>query len=59
MRLDQFLLTDTAFYVPTTGEEFRLGDPARDVGAYVGEWLPHRAVLRDSAQETDDVLGPS
>ncbi|MFI5678374.1 class V lanthionine synthetase subunit LxmK [Streptomyces cellulosae] len=54
LRLDQFLLTDTAFYV-NDWEEFRLGDPARDVGAYVGEWL-HRAVLRIPAQETDDAF---
>lgn len=54
LRLDQFLLTDTAFYV-NDWEEFRLGDPARDVGAYVGEWL-HRAVLRIPAQETEDAF---
>ncbi|WP_159027761.1 class V lanthionine synthetase subunit LxmK [Streptomyces pactum] len=54
LRLDQFLLTDTAFHV-NDWEEFRLGDPARDVGAYVGEWL-HRAVLRIPAQETDDAF---
>ncbi|MEV4786098.1 class V lanthionine synthetase subunit LxmK [Streptomyces tuirus] len=54
LRLDQFLITDTAFYV-NDWEEFRLGDPARDVGSYVGEWL-HRAVLRIPAQETDDAF---
>lgn len=57
LRLDQFLLTDTAFYV-NDWEEFRLGDPARDVGAYVGEWL-HRAVLRIPGQETDDAFSPA
>ncbi|NUP24699.1 MAG: aminoglycoside phosphotransferase family protein [Streptomyces sp.] len=54
LRLDQFLITDSAFYV-NDWEEFRLGDPARDVGAYVGEWL-HRAVLRIPSQETDDAF---
>ncbi|CAM5674675.1 Aminoglycoside phosphotransferase family protein OS=Streptomyces alboniger OX=132473 GN=CP975_34890 PE=4 SV=1 [Streptomyces alboniger] len=54
LRLDQFLLAENAFYV-NDWEEFRLGDPARDVGAYVGEWL-HRAVLRIPAQETDDAF---
>lgn len=71
LRLDQFLVsgtaftgtaltdrafTDTPFYV-NDWEEFRLGDPARDVGAYVGEWL-HRAVLRIPGQETDDAFSP-
>lgn len=54
LRLDQFLATDTALYV-NDWEEFRLGDPARDVGAYVGEWL-HRAVLRIPSQEADDAF---
>lgn len=54
LRLDQFLLTDTALHL-NDWEEFRLGDPARDVGAYAGEWL-HRAVLRIPAQETDDAF---
>ncbi|MFI6081406.1 hypothetical protein ACIBBB_10590 [Streptomyces sp. NPDC051217] len=54
LRLDQFLATEAALYV-NDWEEFRLGDPARDVGAYVGEWL-HRAVLRIPSQETDDAF---
>ncbi|WTK98850.1 aminoglycoside phosphotransferase family protein [Streptomyces sp. NBC_01508] len=54
LRPDQFLLTESALYV-NDWEEFRLGDPARDVGAYVGEWL-HRAVPRIPAQETDDAF---
>lgn len=43
LRLDQFLLADGHLQL-TDWEEFRLGDPARDVGAFAGEWL-HRAVL--------------
>ncbi len=54
LRLDQFLLGDTTLHL-NDWEEFRLGDPARDVGAYAGEWL-HRAVLRIPAQETDDAF---
>lgn len=38
LRLDQFLI-DGDQLVLTDGEEFRLADPARDVGSYVGEWL--------------------
>lgn len=44
LRLDQFLVTDGRLYL-SDWEEFRLGDPARDIGAFAGEWL-HRAVLR-------------
>ncbi len=43
-RLDQLLVQDAVVHL-TDWEEFRLMDPARDVGAYVGEWL-YRAVLR-------------
>ena len=38
MRLDQFLLADGTLYL-TDFEESRIGDPARDVGAFAGEWL--------------------
>ncbi|MFF4356314.1 class V lanthionine synthetase subunit LxmK [Streptomyces sp. NPDC001604] len=38
LRLDQFLWTPERLHL-TDWEEFRLGDPARDVGAFVGEWL--------------------
>lgn len=43
LRIDQLLFVGG---VPslTDWEEFRLGDGARDVGAFAGEWL-HRAVL--------------
>lgn len=38
VRLDQFLVHDGRLYI-TDAEESRLGDPARDVGAFAGEWL--------------------
>lgn len=38
LRLDQFLYSDETLCL-TDWEEFRLGDPARDVGAFLGEWL--------------------
>ncbi|MFD4028509.1 class V lanthionine synthetase subunit LxmK [Streptomyces sp. NPDC058576] len=38
LRFDQFLVHDGALYL-CDWEEFRLADPARDVGAFVGEWL--------------------
>ena len=40
LRLDQFLLADGALFL-CDWEEFRLGDPARDLGALVGEFLNH------------------
>lgn len=43
LRLDQFLAVDGRLRL-ADWEEFRLGDAARDVGAFAGEWL-HRAVL--------------
>jgi aminoglycoside phosphotransferase (APT) family kinase protein len=38
VRLDQFLIGGTQLYM-TDFEEFRLGDPARDIGGFIGEWL--------------------
>ncbi|MGW7286393.1 class V lanthionine synthetase subunit LxmK [Streptomyces sp. NPDC054847] len=43
LRVDQFLIKGDEFYV-TDWEEFRLADPARDVGSFAGEWL-YRSVL--------------
>jgi hypothetical protein len=43
LRLDQFLLCDDVLRL-CDWEEFRLADPARDVGSFVGEWL-YRSVL--------------
>lgn len=49
LRVDQFLVTgedhdDVGSLHLTDWEEFRLADPARDVGAFAGEWL-FRGVL--------------
>ncbi|OIJ99091.1 class V lanthionine synthetase subunit LxmK [Streptomyces monashensis] len=38
VRLDQFLVNGSTLYM-TDFEEFRLGDPARDIGGFIGEWL--------------------
>jgi hypothetical protein len=38
LRLDQFLQTGRGLHL-TDWEELRVGDPARDVGDFVGEWL--------------------
>lgn len=51
-RLDQLLWAHGRWYV-TDWEEFRWGDPARDVGCFAGEWL-HRAVLDIRAAESDE-----
>ncbi|WP_158708970.1 class V lanthionine synthetase subunit LxmK [Streptomyces sp. NRRL S-920] len=40
LRLDQLLVDGDAVFV-TDWEEFRLGDPARDVGGFVGDWLSY------------------
>ncbi|MCO5971633.1 class V lanthionine synthetase subunit LxmK [Actinoallomurus soli] len=42
LRLDQFLLSASELYL-TDWEEFRLADPARDIGGFAGEWL-YRAI---------------
>lgn len=42
LRLDQYLLAGDDLYL-TDWEELRLGDAARDVGGFVGEWL-YRAI---------------
>jgi hypothetical protein len=38
LRLDQFLRSGDRLLL-TDGEEFRVADPARDVGSFAGEWL--------------------
>lgn len=43
-RVDQLLVLDNGFPVIADWEEFRSADPARDVGAFAGEWL-YRSVL--------------
>jgi hypothetical protein len=42
LRLDQFLLTGQTLFL-SDFEESRVGDPARDIGAFAGEWL-YRAI---------------
>ncbi|MFG2287104.1 class V lanthionine synthetase subunit LxmK [Streptomyces sp. NPDC048595] len=44
LRVDQLLICDDGLPIITDWEEFRLADPARDVGAFAGEWL-YRSVL--------------
>ncbi|MGW5940475.1 class V lanthionine synthetase subunit LxmK [Streptomyces celluloflavus] len=43
-RVDQLLVRDDGSPVIADWEEFRSADPARDVGAFAGEWL-YRSVL--------------
>jgi hypothetical protein len=42
LRLEQLLVAGDRLYI-CDWEEFRLADPARDVGSFAGEWL-HRAI---------------
>ncbi|MFE0019873.1 class V lanthionine synthetase subunit LxmK [Amycolatopsis sp. NPDC059021] len=44
LRLDQFLIAGGRLYL-ADWEMFQLGDPASDLGGFVGEWL-HHAVTR-------------
>ncbi|MFE6020767.1 class V lanthionine synthetase subunit LxmK [Streptomyces sp. NPDC056441] len=53
-RLDQVLLVDgEPSVLAADWEEFRLGDAARDVGGFAGEFL-HRTVLETGTPEGDD-----
>lgn len=45
MRLDQLLLDSDGRLLLADWEEFRSGDPARDLGGFAGDWL-YRAVLK-------------
>ena len=59
-RLDQLLVRNDQVYV-IDWEEFRLGDPARDVGSYIGDWL-FRATLdvaRAGERETRFIVEPT
>ncbi|ATY13016.1 hypothetical protein CU254_23150 [Amycolatopsis sp. AA4] len=40
LRFDQFIASGERLYL-CDWENFRLADPARDVGAFIGEWLYH------------------
>ncbi|WP_031041732.1 class V lanthionine synthetase subunit LxmK [Streptomyces sp. NRRL F-5650] len=53
LRFDQFLRSDGDLYL-TDGEEFRLADAARDVGAMAGEWL-YRAVTGLTGRDEEDL----
>ncbi|MFF7726001.1 class V lanthionine synthetase subunit LxmK [Streptomyces sp. NPDC008001] len=58
LRFDQFLRHDGKLYL-CDWEEFRLADPARDVGAFAGEWLFHAtyAVFAPGAGEDAPAAG--
>lgn len=43
LRLDQVMVSDDQVHI-LDWEEFRLADPARDVGSYAGEWV-YRAIM--------------
>lgn len=53
LRFDQFLLAGGELYL-TDGEEFRLADAARDVGAMAGEWL-YRAITGLTGRDEEDL----
>ncbi|WP_405900030.1 class V lanthionine synthetase subunit LxmK [Streptomyces sp. NBC_00727] len=55
LRLDQLLLSGHDFHLLDC-EELRLGDPARDTGAFIGEWL-HRAVATLPGPARNDPTG--
>ncbi|MEU1054252.1 class V lanthionine synthetase subunit LxmK [Streptomyces sp. NPDC005876] len=58
IRLDQFLLHEGELYL-TDWEEFRLADPARDAGGFVGQWL-HRAATRMFTElDADSAAAPA
>ncbi|GAA3590728.1 hypothetical protein GCM10022419_086750 [Nonomuraea rosea] len=54
-RVDQLLLPETGGFQVTDWEDFRLGDPARDVGAFAGEWL-FRSILDIVSARGDEVV---
>ncbi len=57
LRLDQFLLTDADIYL-VDWEEFRYSDPARDVGAVVGEFIHHAASKMFAELDIESGLAP-
>ncbi|MBA0053549.1 hypothetical protein E0L36_22515 [Streptomyces sp. AJS327] len=58
LRLDQYLLHGDELYL-TDWEEFRLGDAARDVGGFVGEWLYRviQGIPKSIGKEADQEVG--
>ncbi|WP_328924426.1 class V lanthionine synthetase subunit LxmK [Streptomyces sp. NBC_00190] len=57
LRLDQLLFVDDMPYL-IDWEELRWGDPARDLGAYIGEWL-YRALRKLPGTGTEDSPEPA
>ncbi|MFG2678581.1 class V lanthionine synthetase subunit LxmK [Streptomyces sp. NPDC048392] len=53
-RVDQLLVRKDTLFI-TDWEEFRLADPARDVGAFAGEWI-FRSVLDLVTDRGDEVF---
>ncbi|HTX86399.1 MAG TPA: class V lanthionine synthetase subunit LxmK [Streptosporangiaceae bacterium] len=51
LRLEQVLLGADSLYL-CDWEEFRVADPARDVGSFAGEWL-HQAITTMAASDGD------
>ena len=51
LRVDQLLVSGERLYV-NDWEEFRMADPARDVGSYAGEWLYRSALDMGEAPES-------
>jgi hypothetical protein len=51
LRLEQVLLGGDTLYL-CDWEEFRVADPARDVGSFAGEWL-HQAITTMAASDGD------
>lgn len=58
LRVDQILVDGSGTVLLTDWEEFRLADPARDTGGFVGEWL-YRAVLDVPTTRGDDPSAPA
>lgn len=56
-RVDQLMLSGGDLYI-TDWEEFRLADPARDVGGFAGEWL-YRSILDIVTTRGDDAVDES
>ena len=54
-RLEQMFVAADRLYL-CDWEEFRIADPARDVGSFAGEWL-HYAVTSATASDADAELG--
>lgn len=56
LRLDQFIIGDDALYL-SDFEETRWSDPARDIGAFVGDWVQYAVMGIPEAASADTVFG--